>query len=214
MTATASVFAITSCASRCTEHLRAASWLALFVPTLTATGGCTGEATHIRVPRKSRTACRSAVGRAVDRRRPSDPDTHVVRERTTSTRRSRPRQLAVQKADRDAAGRTSDLGEAADLGHDQSRGRGGASPRRHREVPWLLFFDTGVGIHGAFWHESFGQVRSHGCINLSPGDAAHVFHRAHPALPVGWTARAAHRLRSRNPPARAMMPAELSSWFR
>lgn len=56
------------------------------------------------------------------------------------------------------------------------------------EVPWVLFFDGGVGIHGAFWHEGFGRRRSHGCVNLSPRDAARVFSWARPALPPGWAA--------------------------
>ncbi len=34
-------------------------------------------------------------------------------------------------------------------------------------VPWaMLFRSGGFFIHGAYWHNSFGQVRSHGCVNL------------------------------------------------
>ena len=35
------------------------------------------------------------------------------------------------------------------------------------EVPDVMYF-TGVGhaIHGTYWHNNFGQVMSHGCINL------------------------------------------------
>jgi lipoprotein-anchoring transpeptidase ErfK/SrfK len=56
------------------------------------------------------------------------------------------------------------------------------------EVPWVLFFDKGYGLHGAFWHRSFGHVRSHGCVNLTPLDAKRVFDWAGPRLPAGWTA--------------------------
>lgn len=39
-------------------------------------------------------------------------------------------------------------------------------------VPWNLYFtEGGAVIHGAYWHESFGQRYSHGCVNLSPEDA-------------------------------------------
>ena len=39
-------------------------------------------------------------------------------------------------------------------------------------VPWNLYFTQGGAvIHGAYWHDSFGQRYSHGCVNLSPEDA-------------------------------------------
>lgn len=34
-------------------------------------------------------------------------------------------------------------------------------------VPWNLYFtEAGGAIHGAFWHDKFGQPWSHGCVNL------------------------------------------------
>jgi L,D-transpeptidase catalytic domain len=56
------------------------------------------------------------------------------------------------------------------------------------EVPWVLFFQKGFGLHGAFWHRSFGHPRSHGCVNLTPLDARRLFEWTSPVLPVGWTA--------------------------
>jgi hypothetical protein len=56
------------------------------------------------------------------------------------------------------------------------------------DVPWVMFFHKGVGLHGAFWHRSFGHVRSHGCVNLTPLDAERLFRWAGPHLPAGWTA--------------------------
>jgi hypothetical protein len=39
-------------------------------------------------------------------------------------------------------------------------------------VPWVTYFtDTGIAIHGTYWHNDFGLPRSHGCINL-PIEAA------------------------------------------
>ncbi|MBX3131002.1 MAG: L,D-transpeptidase [Polyangiaceae bacterium] len=57
-----------------------------------------------------------------------------------------------------------------------------------QDVPWVMFFKRGYGLHGTFWHRSFGKVRSHGCVNLTPKDAARVFAWTNPRLPAGWTA--------------------------
>lgn len=43
-------------------------------------------------------------------------------------------------------------------------------------VPWDLYFTAeGGAIHGAYWHNSFGQEWSHGCINV-PLDIARVLY--------------------------------------
>ena len=43
-------------------------------------------------------------------------------------------------------------------------------------VPWSTSISgDGVAIHGAFWHNAFGEKRSHGCINVSPEDAKWIF---------------------------------------
>jgi lipoprotein-anchoring transpeptidase ErfK/SrfK len=59
---------------------------------------------------------------------------------------------------------------------------------RMEDVPYVQYFSKGVGLHGAFWHRSFGQVRSHGCVNLAPLDAQRLFWWTGPHLPAGWTA--------------------------
>jgi lipoprotein-anchoring transpeptidase ErfK/SrfK len=59
---------------------------------------------------------------------------------------------------------------------------------RMEDVPWVQYFSKGVGLHGAFWHHSFGHVRSHGCVNLSPLDAQRIFWWTSPHIPAGWTA--------------------------
>jgi hypothetical protein len=56
------------------------------------------------------------------------------------------------------------------------------------DVPWVMFFSRGYGLHGTFWHSGFGRVRSHGCVNLSPADAEFLFRFAGPRVPTGWTA--------------------------
>lgn len=55
-------------------------------------------------------------------------------------------------------------------------------------VPWVQFFKAGYGLHAAFWHEAFGTPRSHGCVNLSPKDAAFLFEWTAPDVPTGWHA--------------------------
>ncbi len=42
-------------------------------------------------------------------------------------------------------------------------------------VPWCTFIQGGVAIHGAFWHNAFGEKRSHGCVNVTPEDAKWIF---------------------------------------
>jgi lipoprotein-anchoring transpeptidase ErfK/SrfK len=35
------------------------------------------------------------------------------------------------------------------------------------DVPWVMYFtDWGHALHGAYWHNNFGNVMSHGCVNL------------------------------------------------
>lgn len=52
-------------------------------------------------------------------------------------------------------------------------------------VPYVMYFYKGYGIHGAYWHNNFGHPMSHGCINMSIADAQKVFDWATPALPEG-----------------------------
>ncbi|MEP7286297.1 MAG: L,D-transpeptidase [Chloroflexota bacterium] len=39
-------------------------------------------------------------------------------------------------------------------------------------VPYVMFFDKDVALHGAYWHNYFGFERSHGCVNIPVGDEA------------------------------------------
>jgi hypothetical protein len=53
-------------------------------------------------------------------------------------------------------------------------------------VPWTLYFYEGFAVHGAFWHDGFGRVRSHGCVNMAPADAHYVYAQLGPEIPPGW----------------------------
>ncbi|MGZ6098839.1 MAG: L,D-transpeptidase [Myxococcaceae bacterium] len=70
------------------------------------------------------------------------------------------------------------------LRHGAMRGRRAAY--LVEEVPHSLFFGEETALHGANWHDRFGTAVSHGCINLSPADAAWLFRWAPPELPEGW----------------------------
>jgi len=47
-----------------------------------------------------------------------------------------------------------------------------------QEVPWTMYFDDQIALHGAYWHDGFGFRRSHGCVNLTITDAHWLFHWA------------------------------------
>ena len=33
-------------------------------------------------------------------------------------------------------------------------------------VPYTMYFYSGYALHGAYWHNNFGNPMSHGCVNL------------------------------------------------
>jgi hypothetical protein len=45
-------------------------------------------------------------------------------------------------------------------------------------VPWTMYFDKARALHGAYWRTRFGYPQSHGCVNLSVGDAHWLFNWA------------------------------------
>ncbi len=49
------------------------------------------------------------------------------------------------------------------------------------DVPYVMYFYKDYAIHGAYWHNNFGQPMSHGCVNTSIPDAGWLFNWA----PVG-----------------------------
>ena len=55
-----------------------------------------------------------------------------------------------------------------------------------RDVPFVQYFHKGFALHGTYWHDDFGKARSHGCVNLSPRDAAWLFEWTDPSVPKDW----------------------------
>jgi hypothetical protein len=43
------------------------------------------------------------------------------------------------------------------------------------DVPWTMYYDKARALHGAYWHNAFGAPRSHGCVNMSVGDARWLY---------------------------------------
>lgn len=46
------------------------------------------------------------------------------------------------------------------------------------DVPWTMYFDQARALHGAYWRAWYGFAGTHGCVNLSIGDAAWLFNWA------------------------------------
>lgn len=47
-------------------------------------------------------------------------------------------------------------------------------------VPWCVYIQGGIAIHGSHWHNAYGGPRSHGCVNALPEDAKWIFRWSHP----------------------------------
>jgi len=67
------------------------------------------------------------------------------------------------------------------------RDRGDAGDRwDRRHVPFVLRFRNRYAVHGAYWHDRFGNQESVGCVTLAPEDARRVYESAGPEIPEGW----------------------------
>jgi hypothetical protein len=70
---------------------------------------------------------------------------------------------------------------------DMNGQMGDEQPYSVATVPWTMFFAKDLGFHTAYWHDKFGEARSHGCVNLSPIDARTLYEWAPPDVPLGWS---------------------------
>lgn len=52
------------------------------------------------------------------------------------------------------------------------------------DVPFVMYYDGNYGIHGAYWHYSFGTPVSHGCVNVAVDHAEWLFNWASIGTPV------------------------------
>ena len=46
------------------------------------------------------------------------------------------------------------------------------------DVPYVMYFYEGYGLHGTYWHSNFGTPMSHGCVNLRTDNAEWVYNMA------------------------------------
>ena len=70
---------------------------------------------------------------------------------------------------------------------DMNGQMGDEQPYSVATVPWTMFFARDLGFHTAYWHDRFGEPRSHGCVNLAPRDARWLYFWAAPDVPSGWS---------------------------
>jgi len=59
-------------------------------------------------------------------------------------------------------------------------------------VPYVMFFENdkvpswrGYSLHGTYWHNDFGKVHSHGCVNLPTSMAEKLYYWTSPQMPEG-----------------------------
>ena len=56
----------------------------------------------------------------------------------------------------------------------------------HSDVPWTQNFHGPHALHGAYWHDDWGNRKSGGCVNVSPIDGKFLFDFTEPPMPEGW----------------------------
>jgi hypothetical protein len=70
---------------------------------------------------------------------------------------------------------------------DMNGQMGDEAPYSVATVPWTMFYAKDFALHTAYWHDRFGEKRSHGCVNLSPIDARALYFWSDPDVPMGWS---------------------------
>ncbi|WP_460797248.1 L,D-transpeptidase family protein [Microbacterium sp. GXF0217] len=67
---------------------------------------------------------------------------------------------------------------------DMVGNNGDGTKYRTPDVPWVTYFNGDQAFHGAYWHNNFGNVMSHGCVNMPVSAAQWVFEWAPDGLEV------------------------------
>ncbi|NLG40734.1 MAG: L,D-transpeptidase [Chloroflexi bacterium] len=52
------------------------------------------------------------------------------------------------------------------------------------DVPYVMYFYNGYGIHGTYWHSNFGYPMSHGCVNMETSEAGWLYNWAFVGIPI------------------------------
>lgn len=85
------------------------------------------------------------------------------------------------------SGFTSDSGEVVGLGNEERGVTGTPTGNTYEveDVPHVMYINhEAEALHGAYWHENFGQRMSHGCINQPLAVAAFIYEFAPLGTPV------------------------------
>lgn len=83
----------------------------------------------------------------------------------------------------DMAGAVDSSGQVVALGQQAAQGSGGYVVPN---VPDVMYFNRDAdALHGAYWHNNFGNEMSHGCVNL-PLDVAHYLYGWAPLGTMVW----------------------------
>ncbi len=56
----------------------------------------------------------------------------------------------------------------------------------HADVQYVQNFHGPHALHGAYWHDGWGELKSGGCVNLAPVDSRFLFEWTEPHLPKDW----------------------------
>jgi lipoprotein-anchoring transpeptidase ErfK/SrfK len=80
--------------------------------------------------------------------------------------------VRIKRPAQTMSGFTSSTGEVVGVGADGTPDAEGGSSYEVEDVPNVMYFNFDAeALHGAYWHENFGNKMSHGCVNL-PLDVA------------------------------------------
>ncbi len=80
--------------------------------------------------------------------------------------------VRIKYVEKDMAGVTDGRGAVTEVGEDAT----GGDQYFVEDVPHVMFINyEAEALHGAYWHENFGQRMSHGCINLPLDVAAYLY---------------------------------------
>jgi lipoprotein-anchoring transpeptidase ErfK/SrfK len=94
--------------------------------------------------------------------------------------------IRIKFEQQDMSGFTSDTGEVVGLGDAGAvEGTQTANSYEVSDVPNVMYFNYDAeALHGAYWHNNFGQRMSHGCINQPLDVAAFMYDFAPLGTPV------------------------------
>lgn len=67
---------------------------------------------------------------------------------------------------------------------DMRSSEGDPEPYEVLDVPFVNWFSGGQAIHGCYWSSSYGYPRSHGCVNVTVGNAEWIYNWAPVNTPV------------------------------